>query len=1757
MANKYSVLPPTGAFPKTWFDQITVPQGQGGILSAGGWTLGNEGVIQQTFLGASIRSFTINAGFGNSTSSLSVSLVEDEYNTSDGTGYGKGMDAYHNGKNDLFRPPAVGSPVWFTFGGNPASVEQAFQKTFDDTYAVKTIDPPDLNFTTNIFSHAQLEAVGIPQYNYVDMEKSTYDKTYTLVDKSSLYDETNASRGYYHLVFGGILQSVSENTSTDGKCLYSVTVVDPREILSNCVVVLNSWQGETLGIDNIFNVYGFLEYDLQKELVELLDKKSVVKSTLIRKVDEFGNVLYTGNPEEDLLDVYEFGKNNGEEDGEAAPMDDGELTSELILEGMENPLPRYFPITGQGFSRRSDAGIPWYRVRQGLETLFEYYGDLPQEYVKASPDGYSETGFGQRVNFRGFEYVVDLGGLPLDRIPLSYNLEFDQIDLLSLAQEICDITSHELFVTLLPIIARPENPDNQSLNKLDEKNKKIAAQNQGLDPEDQDWSGFTAGIIRIDSIDKTKQPEYGAIINYISDLKDAGKEVLNQDVGLELSNVATDKVVVGAQEVNMHFFHNNRDRDELWVRKNEQEYLEEMQEEQWLLETSLKQQILPFYGFLGDDKAVTIPKGWGSYQQILLDARDLNAFGVGNYYIATEIELRSALVSFEQWKNFLLKYNDVYISDISPYQATFAALGDSEDGGDQINDVLNGFKNNTGLTEDSPLGKEILAQFNNREFGVVVPRSVWNSDRSFVRTDNNLPASPCSPPYGYPLYYKRAEAIGIPEAGLIRVFDKLQQVRTNYNKLAGDTSDFGSHSSEIAETLAGEIALLQERLDQIKRDYEVAKPIVGKVEVYTDPEFISYSAALLKAQAIYDEYQAVEKKIREEGKQLLTVTQGVLKNLPNSVLAANRSHFAAKHLENAKKVYQFVKKVAEENLGKKYLVKIPKATNLRYQPEVSIYKEGENYNEAKDVAAGPFGFMPRAYPAIEELDIPVDIDPTTGSADFESTWAESIALTYPQIDPTELEKLDGTEKFEHYLQIGIDYYKKTGDDVGNKYVIDEDIENDNNFGTSFENGALRNNYNPVAERWDFNYKPEPLGGWLPFELFQEKNLDFYNDWSEKTDEAFITNPYDQLPQATRDGLAPRFMNNLISQDGRVYCYVKFNNSHLLDLSLVPKDNMTQQYTKDGGLSWTPDVATILPNTRLDQKLELKQEDIENKFKEEAGTKNEAKIEQNTSVAFVKCEIDERFYMPPKIRKVETPVFASEYQLSLSNLPITIEKTNDDGCPTYDIKVNKMEPVFTIAENGGVLENAEKVSIDDFVRQPLKKVKNKRDLELPPGEEEVADISVIPLIGTAASIEKTPDQIIDSKDKFLDSNHVYALITVPGRIKSTVDQRWIDGPMQAFNTADIKNLFTQDVVKIDNFKRPMFPEFNSKEVDCEELGANITLTEQTLAQRVQQKALIGYRLGEGRTSIINYIQPSPVYPDMVALPLMSWERCYGPWFSAAVKQKDNQDRKVRYFNIGGQVEVIKDESLAPWAYGGYKLLDAAGTLRSEFSNSLLLISERGGISYIGAPTGVSLGQELKNRGPLVTSISVNIGDSITTSVNLDLYTAKYGKLQKAKDDAISKIARERQKISDQNNNAIRRGLGKSQTSMNLMGEIMANGGQQIVNLANTQQTFFTEAEQGRGRALLLTNDGITPKDVYDRGLETQATFAAQVAAYGGMVANVIPTNEMFEVFNFVQPNTLPNNSNAVATTGTSISAPPADTRWWFPSPGLVDLEIGVQ
>ena len=115
MANKhrYSIIPPSAVFQEAWPQSGSITQGKYGALSVAGWTSGNEGFIQQTFLGASIRSFNVSAGFGDSTSTMGIELVNDEFNKSDGSGLGKGDDPYHSGNGDGFNPPVVGSPVFF------------------------------------------------------------------------------------------------------------------------------------------------------------------------------------------------------------------------------------------------------------------------------------------------------------------------------------------------------------------------------------------------------------------------------------------------------------------------------------------------------------------------------------------------------------------------------------------------------------------------------------------------------------------------------------------------------------------------------------------------------------------------------------------------------------------------------------------------------------------------------------------------------------------------------------------------------------------------------------------------------------------------------------------------------------------------------------------------------------------------------------------------------------------------------------------------------------------------------------------------------------------------------------------------------------------------------------------------------------------------------------------------------------------------------------------------------------------------------------------------------------------------------------------------------------------------------------------------------------------------------------------------------------------------------------------------------------
>lgn len=59
--------------------------------------------------------------------------------------------------------------------------------------------------------------------------------------------------------FGGLLQSYVEKNSLSGKPVFEVSIVDPREVLEGIVLIIDSYNGPTNSVPNVYNIYGFYE----------------------------------------------------------------------------------------------------------------------------------------------------------------------------------------------------------------------------------------------------------------------------------------------------------------------------------------------------------------------------------------------------------------------------------------------------------------------------------------------------------------------------------------------------------------------------------------------------------------------------------------------------------------------------------------------------------------------------------------------------------------------------------------------------------------------------------------------------------------------------------------------------------------------------------------------------------------------------------------------------------------------------------------------------------------------------------------------------------------------------------------------------------------------------------------------------------------------------------------------------------------------------------------------------------------------------------------------------------------------------------------------------------------------------------------------------------------------------------------------------------------------------------------------------------
>ena len=1482
VGSSHSIMPASGYWGTVWPATGAMPQS----LSVGGWTVNGSGYHRgfkhQTFLGASIRSFSMNGGFGDSSSTLNVELVNDEYNVSDKQGKGGGDDVYHNGVHDLFAPPMVGSPVFFKFGQNFATVEEAYRKTYDDLYDQMTFTANSAPSRAGMYNRDAFTTLADGQY--VNLEEATFSagaddrKNMVMAPILDFTDSmTNKSRGKYHLVFGGILQTYTQNRGPGGNPLYSVQVTDPREILANTSLILNNYTGTVYDNQNLLNIYGFLEHNLSLAQTTMISGECPTYRPLTKIIDINRQITtgsgavsfkYDDTYRTPLWDAYR----------ELPPLE----ANATFLDRQARANLRYaalasaptagrasFPITGTGFSRRGPQGIPYYRVKQAIETLMGLNGKLPQEY--------KNRGFGGRINFRGFNYVVDFSNLP--NVPGLYYLDFDQISILDLALEVCDVVSQDLFVTLLPVIK-----DHPACKVIYDWN--TMHQGTGADDNKKD---MIAGIIKLNAIDRSSPPKYGAIKSYIDGLAMSGIYVENQDLGFELSNVVTDKFITGAQEVDIHYFSTNNDREALVDKAKKLAATRTLSPDaikpgyKWSLECALAQQVLPYYGMLGNH-AVTIPKGFGAYQQILLDASSLSANGVGAYYVATELELRCAMISYERWVDFLQLYNDKYVESI-----------ESDDAAEIATISSNPKPNGGGV--DPPI-------FNlSNNYAVTVPRSVFNTYTPAASGFNKdkLPWSPCNPPYGYPLYYKRMTKIGCPEGGLTDIFTRWQTVLTNY-------AEFKSTDNDNYKAVIGS------QLESMRQLAENTPLSTFEKAYYDALETLMFTKNPVPGD-ITQTMAFIEPMIESQHRAFAILPK-----------------VAKKNIENAKRVYDFVKNVAEDCLGKKFLVKLPKEVNLSYKNLIT-YKNAQigEYGE------GPFGFKPR---------------PTTSGVgdEFKNAF---IAAMRAERSPY--------NTMEAFLSSGT-------------------LANPNTSSTNQTyTGACNVNFNPISDQYECNYTPTDHGGFFPFDLYP-------NVFSNSVNMLIKNSGYNLLPTGVQQMLIPYDATNFINDNGRICSYVRFDNSEHLSFEGFNKDDLVQQ---------TYTVAGMIPDLSYD--LENVKGDIFHAFPAfETAPETSGNVIPDIpkQVAFVKCSVSDKIFMPPKVSGISLSVFAQttqEIKTKSKSRKIFIP------CSGLDIAGTTLIP------GSGVFVDSFRYYTAHYVPLP------------DPGESvTVMDFNrkYEPMLG---------HDVINTDLEQLNTDHVYALITLPSRVIPTKDARLRDATFQNINSEIFKHLMTMDTVlgpkgfdKPLALKGPQTSILKTFDPHCKFLNADSRVNAWLASKKAIQNLNFGF------PKQINASCPSPIYPDLVALPLMSKDRCYGPWVSSLI------DGQAKLFaNIGGKVEFIKDENLAPWNYAGYTLLNAAGRLKAEFSNSLLLFSERGGFSVPSAPSGVSLGVALMGAGPIITNISIDVSEAgIKTTYKLDLYTSSFGKLQKQQQDKIAKMGREKQKITDERNALIRKGLGKN-------------------------------------------------------------------------------------------------------------------------------------
>ena len=414
-------------------------------------------LVQQTFLGASIKSWNSSIGFNSNSTSINITLVEDTANkrTSNAIdegyhiwdknkGFPEGASLNYPSGGDIFYSPSVGEPVYFSYYksnikncGECLEITRPSSSRQGMAFVSHTDTCSDATYLTKETCQAASET-----WRDINDEASCTTAGFQWTAPSGKDKEKQERDGILEKIFefNGIISSYKRNSNSSG-ITYEVALEDPRMMLEGSQVILGAYAGSTSPADR--SVGTIREFD---------NGKYDNDRTLTNGYQGYYNIINAYG----YYEYFDFG---------GADVNRNGFSWRKILTACHTILQGKYDIVGGADLERM--GGPLYYVKDSRD----------QQLIKATAPVNVHR---YKVDLSELDSLSDTnGGL----LPDIYRIKGEKMSLLSLIQNICETAGADFFVELL---------------KTEAKKKK--------DP-DREYSG----IIKITPIPKTAVIEPGKI----------------------------------------------------------------------------------------------------------------------------------------------------------------------------------------------------------------------------------------------------------------------------------------------------------------------------------------------------------------------------------------------------------------------------------------------------------------------------------------------------------------------------------------------------------------------------------------------------------------------------------------------------------------------------------------------------------------------------------------------------------------------------------------------------------------------------------------------------------------------------------------------------------------------------------------------------------------------------------------------------------------------------------------------------------------------------------------------------------------------------------------------------------------------------------------------------------------------------------------------------------------------------------------------